>query len=183
MKIERFLALWDVLRHFKDVFAVAIWSLIPGINLIVVSLYVYGKLERLPGEHNRFIRERFYAAEEEPLKGTKEYWSQWSVQGFLSIVYLAEAYIINALFFAKFAVIFPDFPKAADIPGYVQWASLAVALWVIGYTIKVSFSLLHGIWTNYRQLDLKHHTAPLDKYYLEQREKAIAQRAQTPVPV
>lgn len=183
MKIERFLALWDVLRHFKDVFSIAIWSLIPGVNLIVVSCYVYGKLESIPSDHSRFIRERFFNAEEDPLKGTKEYWSQWWVQGFLSIVYLSEAYIVNTLFFAKAIVIFPDLPKASDIPGYVQWACLATALWVIGYTIKVSFSMLHGIWSNYRNYDLKHHTVPLDRYYIEQREKAIEARSQSPAPV
>lgn len=183
MKIERFLALWDVLRHFKDVFAVAIWSLIPGLNLLTVSMYVYGKLERLPKDHSAHIRNNFYAAEEEPLKGTKEYWSQWWVQGFLSIVYLAEAYIVNTLFFAKAVIIFPNILVAGDVPAYVQWACLAVALWVFGYTIKVSFGLLHGIWTNYRQLDLVHHSIPLDDHYLKRRAEATAARAKTPVPV
>lgn len=183
MKIERFLALWDVLRHFKDVFGVAIWMLIPGLNLIVVSMYVYGKLESIPSAHSGHIRKRFYEAEEDPLKGTKEYWSQWWVQGFLSIVYLTEAYIVNTLFFAKAVVIFPGILVAGDVPAYVQWACLAAAAWVIGYTIKISFSMLHGIWSNYRQLDLKHHTIPLDEHYLKRRAEATALRQKGLQPV
>lgn len=181
MTMKRFIAIWDVLRHFKDVFGMTIWMLIPGVNQLIAAVYNMGKMTEMPSDLRSKIKDNFFEAQD-PWIGVKERWQAFFAEVGLSSLYISIAYLVN-----YYLMTWVLSKISIDAWGYVvsiidvQFMWLAFATWIVGMFFKTGFGMLHAIYVNWTTFHPDYAKQPLEEYFLRRRAEAIERRAQLAV--
>lgn len=179
MTIKKFLAIWEVLRHFKSIFSTTLWMLIPGVNIVVALGYASNHLHPLIARFYGKMEANFHNAIDDAMIGTKEYWAALLSESFLSVGYGIAAFAVNTYVVSYLLTKIPEemtrIPfDAGDWTSYIGYAMLIAIVAIISHTL---FSMLHSIYKAYTTLHPEYAKQPFQRYYKESREKAIAERA------
>ena len=186
MTIKKFLAIWEVLRHFKSIFSTSLWMLIPGVNIIVALRYAGSHLNPLIARLGSHLRDKFVNAYDDALDGSREYWTQWGSESALSSLYIAGAFLMNTFCVTYLATKFPEYsaqiPFAA--PDWTFYISIATFIIVAAIILHTIFGMLHQIYKAYTSFHPEYAKVPFEAWYVRLREEAIAKRdAVVKVPV
>lgn len=184
MSIKRFIAIWEVLQHFKSIFSTSLWMLIPGVNLFKSLAYTSDNLYSLPKEYYAKLYNNFEQGYENPLQGSREYFATWLSQSILSIGYIVMAFFVNHYCVQFLSERWPEYFVYASIPDWVAYVGYAFFLITVATVMYSIFNLLHSIYKAYTQCHPEYCKQPLPQHFLERQEKAIAARtALVAVPV
>lgn len=188
MTIKKFLAIWEVLRHFKSIFSTTLWMLLPGINVVVALGYAGVHTGDLNKHLYSAMQESFQNANDDALNGTREYWTTLLSESLLSLLYASIAVAVNLTavnFLAvKYPAIIDSVPGSFTIVEWVTFLNYGLLIAVAAILLKVLFNMLHSIYKAYTQYHPEYAKDPLPQYYLDQRAKAISKRdAVVKVPV
>lgn len=186
MTIKKFLAIWEVLRHFKSIFSTSLWMLIPGVNIIVAIAYAGNHLEPLIDRLGTHMRDKFINAYDDALDGSREYWTQWGSESALSSLYIFGAFLVNTFCVSFLVTKFPEYSAQIPFstPDWTFYISIASFIIVDGIILHAISGMAHQVYKKYTTLHPEYAKLPFEAWYIRLREEAIAKRdAIVKVPV
>ena len=178
MTIKKFLAIWEVLRHFKSIFSTTLWMLIPGVNIIVALNYAGSHLNPLISNLGIHMRDKFTNAYDDALDGSREYWTQWGSESALSSLYIGLAFLMNTFSVSFLATRFPEYFARVPfaVPDWTFYISIGTFIIVAAIILHTISGMLHQIYKNYTTLHPEYSKVPFEAWYIRLREEAIAKR-------
>lgn len=181
--LKRFMAVWEVLRHFRSIFTTTFYMLIPLFNLPAALSYCYRHIGELPAIYSRKMTQNFYEGIN-AFTLTKQYWSMWLSESLLSLLYIGIAFFMNIFWVGKlleYGTPYVDMLSSIK-PEWVNWLGYAVAALIAIYVVRVLTGMLHAIWKTQTSFNPEYATGPLDPSFVRMRDEAIAKRAAPLIP-